>query len=372
MANWKHLKEELRKCSDGRCACCGEPLAEGEFVIEHIFPKYLGGSEDIENLRLLCNSCSMRNANRTIHEREFQQYLKQILIQDPRFKNVKSDVSWQSSEENRQIFDLTFTKEVEGKEQLFIVEVKMMKTATAERIDSVIRQMQGYRLLVPNAHLVLAVPIILADEYQNKIKQEGFLLWDRETLYSKIRETDLPHCKAPDQFDEMLKRLRQCPMGFKDWRIYQKLMGDILAALFCPPLDLPSEQNADGNYANRRDFILPNYAESGYWRYLRERYCAEFVLVDAKNSGSTVTKDDILQVSHYLKERGLGMFGLIFSRVGANEKSEVHLRDIWEHEGKMLLILNDGDVEQMLLSRQGGNDPSRLLIEKIQEFRQKI
>jgi len=38
----------------------------------------------------------------------------------------------------------------------------------------------------------------------------------------------------------------------------------------------------------------------------------------------------------------------------------------------MIVILSDNDVEQMLLGKQRGNDPSRIIIEKIQEFRQKI
>lgn len=145
-----------------------------------------------------------------------------------------------------------------------------------------------------------------------------------------------------------------------------------MAALFCPPLDPVSEQNADADYANRRDFIVPNYAECGYWPYLRSRYQAEFIVVDAKNSKETIKKEDILQVAHYLKEKGTGLFALIFARTGADESAEVHLRDIWQNESKMIVVLNDRDVEQMLLSRQIGNDPARIIIEKIQEFRQKI
>ena len=79
-----------------------------------------------------------------------------------------------------------------------------------------------------------------------------------------------------------------------------------------------------------------------------------------------------MQVAHYLKEKGVGLFGLIFSRCGGDPSSEIHLRDIWQSENKMIVILSDNDVEQMLLGKQRGNDPSRIIIEKIQEFRQKI
>lgn len=43
-----------------------------------------------------------------------------------------------------------------------------------------------------------------------------------------------------------------------------------------------------------------------------------------------------------------------------------------EQEGKMLVVLSDSDVEQMLLNKQKDIDPCRVIIEKIQEFRLKI
>ena len=149
-------------------------------------------------------------------------------------------------------------------------------------------------------------------------------------------------------------------------------MGEVLTSLFCPPLDPVAEQNSDANLANRRDFIVPNYAECGYWPYLRQRYRADFIVVDAKNSAKVIVKNDILQVAHYLKEKGVGLFGLIFSRCGIDESAEKHLQDIWRNENRMLVILNDCDVEQMLLNRQRGNDPCQIIIEKIQEFRLRI
>ena len=58
---------------------------------------------------------------------------------------------------------------------------------------------------------------------------------------------------------------------------------------------------------------------------IRDRYKAEFVVVDAKNSAHEIGKDDILQVAHYLKEKGVGLFGLVFSRCGESESAEIHL-----------------------------------------------
>ena len=82
--------------------------------------------------------------------------------------------------------------------------------------------------------------------------------------------------------------------------------------------------------------------------YLRDRYKAEFIVVDAKNSAHEIGKDDILQVAHYLKEKGVGLFGLIFSRCGGDPSSEIHLRDIWQSENKMIVADAMKRIESVL------------------------
>lgn len=232
--------------------------------------------------------------------------------------------------------------------------------------------MTYYRRFCPDAHYILAVPTLLAEEYRQRIQAAGFLLWDSEVLRLGIPDTVLPASPAMDPYDTLIHRLKTCQPGRENWQVYQKLVREILSALFCPPLDPVSEENADRDYANRRDFILPNYSAEGYWPYLRNRYQAEFIVVDAKNSAHPVRKEDILQVAHYLKAKGAGLLGFIFSRCGIEERAEIHLRDIWQQEEKLIVVFSDSDVEQMLLNKQKDIDPCRIIIEKIQEFRLKI
>lgn len=357
---------------NGQCCHCGRPLTYETAVIDHKFPTNLGGSNKMENLRLLCASCNAKLCNTNITEFEFQQYLKNTLENDKRFDNICSEVRHTTKEGQRFIFDISFTQEKNGFSKQFFVEVKMIHTATDANIEQMIRQVKSYQDYFPESNFILAVPIDLANKYRSQIEESGIILWDKYTLNLGIPDIALPNCAAPDTYDELLCRLKNCPAGWNDWQVYQKLVGDIINALFSPPLDSASEQNSDGNNANRRDFIMPNYAETGYWKYLRERYNAEFIPIDAKNSAEPICKEDVLQVAHYLKEKGLGLFGLIFSRIGTDESAIIHLKDVWQNENKMIVVLNDDDIEQMLLNKQSHIDPSRLIIERIQEFRQSI
>jgi hypothetical protein len=85
-----------------------------------------------------------------------------------------------------------------------------------------------------------------------------------------------------------------------------------------PPLSTPIVELSDESGTNRRDIILPNYAERGFWSFVRERYCADFIVVDAKNHADCVGKTEALQVLNYLKAHGAGLLGLIVSRAGGD------------------------------------------------------
>ncbi len=368
----KELISKLIERDGNTCCNCGRLLNDDTATIDHVFPARFGGTNFLGNLRLLCKHCNCTLAGFELSEKKFQDYLLNFLNQDSRFHNIQSNVSLNTPSGQKIMPDIMFSRTINGKTEQYIIEVKHMLSATDSSVNLACKQITYYKALCPDFHFILAVPTALAQEHQQQINALGISLWDREVLRLGVPDVALPVGSAPDLYDELITRLRQCEPGKETWLVYQKLVGDILYALFSPPLELPSEQNSDADYKNRRDYVIPNYAEHGYWAYLRERYHAEFIVVDAKNSANFVNKSDILQVAHYLKEKGLGLFGIIFSRIGTDESAELHLMDIWRDENKMIVVLNDNDVEQMLLNRQNEIDPCRIIIEKIQEFRQKI
>lgn len=120
---------------------------------------------------------------------------------------------------------------------------------------------------------------------------------------------------------------------------------------------------------NRRDLILPNYASDGLWQYLRTRYQADYVVIDAKNYSESIKKDEILQIANYLQRHGVGLFALIFSRREPDSRLLYTLREQWVLHDKMIIVLSDSDVKQMLSDKKVGTDPVELIRQKIEDFR---
>jgi hypothetical protein len=166
-----------------------------------------------------------------------------------------------------------------------------------------------------------------------------------------------------------VRSLESVEPGRAAWAQYQKLAGDILEFLFCPKLATPIPELSNQTRTNRRDFIFPNYAVDGYWSSLRTHYSAHFVVVDAKNFKGKVGKGEVLQIANYLSDHGAGLFAVIVSRNGAKRSAEITQREQWAIYRKMIVILDDSDVKQMLAIRSSGGDPADLIRQKIEDFR---
>jgi hypothetical protein len=69
-----------------------------------------------------------------------------------------------------------------------------------------------------------------------------------------------------------------------------------LEYLFTPPLAKPIPELTDKDKVNRRDFILPNYTENGFWAFLREKYTTDYIVIDAKNHRGKIKKNEVLQI----------------------------------------------------------------------------
>jgi hypothetical protein len=58
------LRYEVLQESGGRCALCGATSEDTRLEVDHIVPRSKGGSNDKENLQVLCDRCNRGKSNR--------------------------------------------------------------------------------------------------------------------------------------------------------------------------------------------------------------------------------------------------------------------------------------------------------------------
>ncbi len=59
------LKQAIRERAKRVCEYCHSPerLSANRFTVDHVIPKSLGGSDDLDNLALACRLCNERRYN---------------------------------------------------------------------------------------------------------------------------------------------------------------------------------------------------------------------------------------------------------------------------------------------------------------------
>ncbi|MCP9621578.1 hypothetical protein FOH10_29445 [Nocardia otitidiscaviarum] len=171
---------------------------------------------------------------------------------------------------------------------------------------------------------------------------------------------------------DLLTKLQGIPSGRKHWQQYQKLCVNIFDYLFSPPLSPGIYELSNYTKINRRDIIMPNYATEGFWRYMREKYHADHIVIDAKNYTDKISKDLFLQMANYLTEQGPGLFGIIASRVGESDSSAHIVREQWMMHRKLIITFTDDDIAQMIDTKKAGERPEALIQQKIEDFRLSI
>lgn len=286
--------------------------------------------------------------------------------------------------------------------RLLLVEVKLATPQTSYRLEQAIQQLkaaaENYQrddLFGPTPELILAFPGVLADTKRTKATRSQLEIWDGPFLRDRANQLGIrvpPYVaeslgsdSSPsglrsveeDRTDwspgyELFGRLDGIAPGRADWPAYEKLCEELLNFLFVPPLNTAIPQSRDEQNANRRDFILPNYAPDGFWGFIRNHYEAHYIPAEIKNLTGPPAKNSILQVANYLNVHGTGLFGLILARKEMDSTAQWIRREQWVLHSKLIIGLDDDDLRQMVRTKLAGSDPAELIRQKIEDFRLKI
>jgi hypothetical protein len=315
---------------------------------------------------------------------DFEQFVQQILERSPDMRLASAPSPYGG--------DYGFDFAAVRKGQTLLIEVKVTTPQTSHRLEQMSAQLRAaadqYTELQPGTEprLVLAIPGVLAESKRTLALRSRLEIWDGPHLSSWAGELGVPVppyvATADRETDDepaavfehgLLQRLHEIEPGQPGWSAYEKYCEDLLNFLFVPPLNPAIPQSRDERHANRRDYLLPNYAlDGGWWQFMRSHYEAHYVVAEVKNLTGRPGKREILQVANYLNPHGTGLFAMIMARTGMDETARWICREQWVQHNKMIIGLDDEDVWQMVETKVAGNDPAELIRQKIEDFRLRI
>lgn len=364
------------------CAYCQCVLNHGTMHASHVYPSSKSGKSDWANIIYTCANCHAM-MDRQPREAEFVNFLAELLRLHPMYKDIR--VQALVGESVRFQADIIAEYESSSPPPTIFFECKSRLVRGSQAMSSVINQIKLGQAALGECQAVMAIPATIDDEDVRQFQSAGIKVWDlsyiarefasqiREVSHSYYRALLLALINRPPELtvsQRLIRRLDQCTPGRKDCYVYQALVGEIIEYLFTPPLEKPIAEHFDKTQANRRDFIVPNYSAEGFWFFLRQKYEADYLIIDAKNYARKVKKPDVLQLANYLKPYGAGLLGIIVSRNGGDTLGCEHtLREQWLSHRKLILVLDDKDVKSMLTAKSDGRKPEEVLAQKIEQFR---
>jgi hypothetical protein len=375
--NRQELYKQLVDLYGEKCYICGR--SDVLLEIEDLIPQSASKTSQLSNFRLICGEDKVRKSNKIFREVEYVQYLNDIILKNNNFRNTEIEVALN---ETKYRADLITQRKAGNKWEKVLIEVKVIPTFTELRLREIIEQLKLFKKYSKDHKIALAFPGILTNKDNELLQKDGIEVWDINYISTKfVKEiASTPHPlfqalftlkKNVAEHNKLIMDLKSINPGRKDkdWSKYQKHIEKILDYLFGSVLSSPITELSDHFKINRRDFILRNYAETGFWAHIRTRYLADYIVLDAKNYTKKVTKKEILQISNYLKVHGAGLFGIIVTRNGSDNGSYYTCREIWAMDKKLVIVLDDNDIKKMIIAKASTNNPEEIIRQKIEQFR---
>jgi hypothetical protein len=170
------------------------------------------------------------------------------------------------------------------------------------------------------------------------------------------------------QGSALCSELHQLKPGNNTWAAYEKLCDRILRYLFPNDLHGWHRQKRTEDGLNRFDYVCRLRPQAEFWKFLVEQVATQYVLFEFKNYARMIKQGQVLTTEKYLLERGLRRTAIMLTRNGADPGARATMQGAMREHGKLILVIDDEKVCQMLHMKEKGEDPSDLLFEIADNF----
>ena len=181
--------------------------------------------------------------------------------------------------------------------------------------------------------------------------------------------------EAPSAFEinyelQLIERLNNCKTGRTDKadKEYEKICAEIISYLFKNEFSQFSEQYSTKDDMFRMDIICGLKGTVAFWKFLINYYNTKFVVFECKNYSHKIEQNLIYVTDKYLFNPVLRNVAFIISRKGFSANAQKAALGILKEQGKLILDLNDLDLEIMIKAKADGKEPSDYLLDKVEKL----
>lgn len=179
---------------------------------------------------------------------------------------------------------------------------------------------------------------------------------------------DLPPKNPDTRGTDLCQELRNIKRGKNSWAQYEKTCEKILKYLFPNDLHGWHSQKRTDDGLNRYDYVCRVRPTTEFWKFVIDHMDSRYILFEFKNYCGKIKQGQILTTEKYLLERGLRRMAIVMTRAGAEAHAIVMTQGAMREHGKLMLIVDDEKVCEMLHMKERGEDPTDCLFEIADNF----
>lgn len=198
---------------------------------------------------------------------------------------------------------------------------------------------------------------------------------EQSSTSSMLLNDDVQDMPKPEQGAGLMNELTKVPKGKKGAKQYERICQQIVAYLFGDSLLDPKPQAATRDSFNQFDIVYRIDTTAPFWNALTRDFRSRVLLVECKNYSSPIKGMQVFTTERYLSKNALRSVCLMLCRSTPSKSAQEAALGALRDSGKLIVMLSDDDVRQMLLAKDSqlhnstkGGGPEVVLDQKIFEF----
>lgn len=294
-----------------------------------------------------------------------------------------------------------------------IIDVKIYRTIRPD-YSMLIRtagQLKSCILNKTNTQLVILIANSVNEDIKNQIKASfGIIIIDKTIIENSIQEypsllnsfyyftSCIPQPLNPSQSTEKInqiikippqnstinkiiynqqyqtfeKQLKNIKPGRKDASKYEQIITDILKYLFEKDLAIWATQLMTDDGLYKYDLVCRINPGNTFWDSLISDFHSRYVVFEYKNYNEPIKQTQIYTTEKYLYKTALRSVCFMIARNGAEKNAIKASKGVLRETGKLLLVLSEEDLLEMIKYKDNGTPPTDYLYELLDNYLLKI
>ena len=177
-----------------------------------------------------------------------------------------------------------------------------------------------------------------------------------------------------DYVEGLIEELELCQSGRNTFTEYEDVCYRILQFLFSEDLTLWKRQDSSNINLFRFDLLcrIKDDNKKTIWSIIENYFKSKYVIFEFKNYSRTVTQHEIYTTERYLYSKALRSVGIIVTPNGYDENALWAAKGCLRENGKLILLLTNTDLLNMIRKKIDEENPSEYLLEKLDELLLKL